>query len=204
MTFQYGVKLVPPFLFIITGSLRLAELRYVAVVRNNYSKNFILKVVLCLLLALMYLSYIPINYATNQDTGFSSWLNKCGHDGYSWFNLIPVFAWSMSAYLLMYEYKRHMVEATFSNKMFWVLNLTAELITVAALHEIYFKSWFMAMTVAVAVLLNGTLVILMAITKRPVYSERLPVETLVTEPLVRKKGCYLEVTFQPKAIMVEN
>ena len=103
----------------------------------------------------------------------------------------------MSAYLLMYEYKRHLQEAMFSNKMLWVLNLVAELVTVAALYKIYFQSWFMGISALFAVFFNGTLVVLMVMTKRPVYEEgiTLPVENVAAEPLIKKKGCCLEVRF---------
>ena len=97
----------------------------------------------------------------------------------------------------MYEYKRHLQEALFSNKMLWVLNLVAELITVAALYKIYFQSWFMGLSALFSVSLNGTLVALMIMTKRPVYDESIVLinETITVEPLVKRKGCCLEVKF---------
>ena len=82
------------------------------------------------------------------------------------FNLLQCTAWLLSAYLVVYEYKRLLQEAYYSNKMFWVLNLACELITVVVLYEIYFNNLFMLMTALLYTSMNVALIVLMIKSKK--------------------------------------
>lgn len=166
MLVQYGFKSVPPMIFLVTATVRLLELRYVAVHRESLSKSFKAKVCLCIVIAVAYTSMIPINYSSKADTSFSSWINQCENDNFSWLNLVQTMAWLLSAYLVVYEYKRLLQEAIYSNKMFWVLNLVCELVSVLVLWKIYIHNWFMLTSALVYSSLNVALVTLMVVSKK--------------------------------------
>ena len=108
MLMEYGLKSIPALIFLVTSSYRFTELRYVAEHRENLSKSFKAKVVLCVVMAVCYTALIPINYFSSPDLVFSSWVNQCKNENYSWLNLLQAVAWSISAYLVIHEYKRRM------------------------------------------------------------------------------------------------
>ena len=159
---------MPPLIFFVTATIRLLELKYVAVHRETLSRSFKAKVGICIAMAVAYLALIPTNYLTKSETKFSSWLNLCDKNYLTWLNLIQAAAWSLSAYLIVHEYRRLLQEAVYSNKMFWVLSLVCELICVAALWKIYLQNWFMLTTALTYIGLNGALVTLMVVYKKKI------------------------------------
>lgn len=82
------------------------------------------------------------------------------------------------------------------------MNLVAEVISVGVLYEIYFQDYFMLMTALVYTSCNVALVVLMLKSKKHVDNisditviESQVDQSMVSEPLIKKPGCWLEVRF---------
>jgi hypothetical protein len=122
---EFGVRQLPVFIFLITGTLRLARIRSIARNKVIYSNVFKVKLLLSFLLGLLYFSYLPVNYFTSPDSHGSSWINQCDLDQWTWFYLIDAAAWFFCCYLLKFEYDRLLSEAWWSTKTFWTLSFLA-------------------------------------------------------------------------------
>lgn len=207
MWMEFGVKSFPSFLFLITGTYRLCEIKHIGIRKERFSRLFKAKVALCCLMGLIFLTYIPANYIAHKEGKVSSWINQCGIDYFSWFYILQSAAWFLSGYLVIFEYRRSLSEAFYSNKMFWAMSLLGEILIVAVLNQEYFSNYFMLATAFVNIALMSSLIGLMLKTKDPVrdapltdLSERTP----PSQTRLLEKGCFLLVKFQEKATTIND
>jgi len=75
---------------------------------------------------------------------------------------------------MMFEYKRLLSEAWYSNQLFWVMNLTLEILTVAILLDDYTRAPTMMGMACLNISGNLILVILMLKTERRTLQNRRP------------------------------
>jgi hypothetical protein len=77
---EFGVMTIPAVIMLIAGSYRMYMIKHIGVRTVRSTKIYYTKIAITLLIALGYLSLIPINYIISQDSAASTYANKCGHD----------------------------------------------------------------------------------------------------------------------------
>jgi len=75
---------------------------------------------------------------------------------------------------MVFEYKRSLSEAWYSNQMFWSLNLLFQIVTVGVCHEFYTNNPFMITSCSFNIALNLMLVVLMLRTERRTVRNKRP------------------------------
>ena len=75
---------------------------------------------------------------------------------------------------MVFEYKRSLSEAWYSNQMFWCLNLLFQVVTVSVCYNFYTNNGFMIESCSLNILLNLMLVVLMLRTERRTVRNKRP------------------------------
>lgn len=166
LSMEFGVKSFPGLLFLFCGTYRYFSMRHMAKSSVRKTKLFKVKVFLNALMAVVCLLYCVVVFATPPQINLSSWINQCDKEYYSLIYLVQTLAWTVSCWLMTFEYERLLSEAWYANQLFWALNLVAEFATVVVLRTDILGSIFMMFTASFNVAVNFALVVMMLSTKR--------------------------------------
>jgi hypothetical protein len=126
---QFGLKSLPGVVFAIAFFYRYYSIRHIAKSKVRYTNLFIAKLILNVFMAVMSLGYMILIFASPHSINFTPWINACDLDPFALIYIVQVIAWSLSCFIMIYEYRRLLSEAWYCNQLFWTLNLIAEAIT---------------------------------------------------------------------------
>ncbi len=166
LSLEFGVKSLPGLIFVFTFFYRFFSIRHIAKSKVRYTRLFIAKLVLNLFMAIMSLAYMIITFVTPSSINFTSWLNACEMDFFALIYIIQVIAWTLSCFIMIFEYHRLLSESWYANQLFWILNLVAEAVTFYLLRVDLLASPFMITTVCINLGVNGSLVVMMFFTTK--------------------------------------
>ena len=175
---EFGVKTLPVIIFLIAASVRFLQIRHIAKGKVVYSNILKAKVALSFLMGLLILMQLPANYISDPSNSNSTWVSQCDMDGWSWFYALDSLAWFVCCYLLVFEYQRLMTEAWYSTKLFWVLNILCQIVTIMVLSGIYFNDTFMLFQGIIGLIFNTSIIVLSFVDDRQTKHNQLD-ETLI-------------------------
>jgi hypothetical protein len=134
---EFGAKSLSPLIFFILGSYRYCMIKDYGMGQCKYSRFFKAKLAISVIMGLSDLLYPIVIFALPSTIKDSTWINRCNQDYFGLFYVFQSLAWFFGTWLMMFEYKRLLSEAWYSNQLFWVMNLTLEVLTVATLINDY-------------------------------------------------------------------
>jgi hypothetical protein len=114
--YEIVLKSIPNVLFILTALIRYYEVKSIGFARvSHYSIFFILKIGVSCFMAFLNFMLILLSFTMNPNWKQSIWTVKADLRFLSLVYLLEVFAWTISAFLLAYEYKKRLSEAYYSH-----------------------------------------------------------------------------------------